>query len=157
MAKSSRVVDVVSQLAEPVAAELGLELVDVVYEKEGSRWLLRVFIDKPGGVTIADCEMMSRRLDPLLDEADPIPHEYALEVSSPGVERPLKRPADFQRFAGQEVALRLFAPVEGRRNWQGRLLGLDDAGNVRLATEAGEKAFPFTGISRAHLVFRFPD
>jgi len=153
----SRVADVVSRLAEPVAAELRLELVDVVYEKEGSRWMLRVFIDKPGGVTVEDCEAMSRRLDPLLDEADPIPHEYALEVSSPGLERPLKQPADYQRFAGQEVALRLFAPVEGRRNWQGKLLGMDEDGNVKLATETGEKKIPLSGISRAHLVFRFPD
>lgn len=153
----SRVADVVSRLAEPVAAELRLELVDVVYEKEGSRWMLRVFIDKPGGVTVEDCEAMSRRLDPLLDEADPIPHEYALEVSSPGLERPLKRPADYQRFAGEEVAFRLFAPVEGRRNWQGTLLGMDEDGNVKLATETGEKTIPLSGISRAHLVFRFPD
>lgn len=153
---ANRVVEVVSALAEPVATELGLELVDVEYEKEGPRWVLRVLIDKPEGVTVADCEAMSRRLDPLLDEADPIPHQYSLEVSSPGVERRLRRKEDYRRFTGKEVCLRLFQPFEGRRKWQGRLVGLDQEENVVLETEQGEKRIPLERISRANIVFRFP-
>jgi len=149
--------DVVAQVtpvAEELAAELGLEVVDVEYRREGGGWVLRVFIDKPGGVTLDDCQAVSEALSERLDELDPIPNSYSLEVSSPGVERPLKRPADFQRFAGRRVQLRTFAPVDGRRNFQGRLMGLVE-GEVVLETDAGQVAIPLDAVAKAHLVAEF--
>jgi len=148
------VLAVVTPMAEAVASQLGLELVDVEYRREAGGWVLRVFIDKPGGVTLDDCQAVSYALSDQLDEADPIPNRYSLEVSSPGIERPLKRPADFERFAGRRVQIRTFAPLNGRRNWQGELVGLVD-GDVVLRTETGQVAIPHDMVARANLVAEF--
>ncbi len=115
--------EIAEKLIAPVLKELGLELWDVHFEKEGSSWFLRYFIDKEGGVTIGDCEAVSRAVDKLLDEADPIDQSYVLEVSSPGVERRLTRDAHFAQFAGHLVAVRLIRPVEGMRDFVGTLSG----------------------------------
>ena len=96
-----KLVDTVRSLAEPVAAQCGCEVWDVEYVREAGAWYLRVYIDKPGGVGIDDCEAVSRALDPVLDEADPVPGSYVFEVSSAGAERELKRPGDFERFIGE--------------------------------------------------------
>ena len=104
----SRITDIVTKLAEAPASELGLELWDVEYVREAGQWVLRVYVDKDGGVGIADCEALSKLLDPLLDEADPIPDSYVFEVSSAGAERELKRPRDFERFMGSDVEVRLY-------------------------------------------------
>lgn len=149
-----RIVQLVSEFAEPVAEGLGLELVDVDYLREAERNILRLTIDKPEGVSHEDCQALSQAVSDRLDELDPIPDSYYLEVSSPGVERPLKKEADFQRFAGQEVALHLFAGQEGRKVWQGILRGLDN-GQVLLEVDGGVRSFAREQISRAHLVFHF--
>ncbi|MCL6637396.1 MAG: ribosome maturation factor RimP [Alicyclobacillus sp.] len=120
-----RVTDVVEQLALPIVDEFGLELVDIEYKKEGSNWYLRVFIDKPGGVDIDDCSRVSERLSERLDEVDPIPTSYYLEVSSPGAERPLKKPADFARAVGQYVHVSLYEPLAGQKTWEGELTQYD--------------------------------
>ena len=99
----SRVTDAVEALARPIVEEEGCSLWAVEYVREAGTWFLRVFIDKDGGVDIADCERISRRLDPVLDEADPIPDSYVFEVGSAGIERELKRPSDFEQFIGAEV------------------------------------------------------
>lgn len=145
----------VAGLAGPIAERLGLELVEVQFVREHGRHILRVAIDKPGGVGIADCEAVSRALDAALDAQDPIPHSYALEVSSPGIERPLKKPADFVRFAGRTAVVRLFAPWLGRKRWTGRLAGLSAAGEVLLVPDGAEQpvAIPAAAVSRARLVF----
>lgn len=148
------VVALVAPVAEELAARLGLEVVDVEYRREGGGWVLRVFIDKPGGVTLDDCQALSEELSDRLDDLDPIPTSYSLEVSSPGIERPLKRPADFERFAGRRVHVRTFAPLEGRRNFQGRLVGLVE-GDVVLETDAGQVAIPHDLVAKAHLVAEF--
>lgn len=148
------VVAAVTPVAEALMKGLGLELVDVEYRREGGGWVLRVFIDKPGGVTLDDCQAASRALGEKLDELDPIPTSYSLEVSSPGIERPLKRPEDYERFAGRLVHVRTFAPYEGRRNWQGRLVGLA-GGAVVLDTDAGQVAIPQDMVARAHLAAEF--
>lgn len=149
-----QVMRLVQDLAEPMAGGFGLELVDVEYVREGDRNVLRLTIDKPGGVGHEDCQRLSEAVSDRLDEADPIPEAYYLEVSSPGVERPLKKDADFERFAGQEVRLHLFAAQDGRKDWQGILRGVED-GAVLLEIEGSLRRFPRDQISRAHLVFHF--
>lgn|SRR5690606_10378177 len=148
------VLAVVTPMAEEAAAGLGLEVVDVEYRREGGGWVLRVFIDKPGGVTLDDCQAVSHALGQRLDEADPIPNRYSLEVSSPGIERPLKRPADFERFAGRRVQIRTFAPLDGRRNFKGELVGLVE-GAVVVRTDTGQVAIPQDMVARANLVAEF--
>ena len=149
-----QIVDLVQGFAEPMAGGLGLELVDVEYLREGGRNILRLTIDKPGGVGHEDCQALSQAVSDRLDELDPIPEAYYLEVSSPGVERQLKKDADFQRFAGREAALHLYAAQDGKKTWQGTLRGFE-AGAVLLETEEGLRRFPREQVSRAHLVFRF--
>ena len=122
----SKLTDRVSALVRPVVEEEGCSLWDVEYVREAGTWFLRVYIDKEGGVGIDDCERISRRLDPILDEEDPIPESYVFEVSSAGAERVLKRPGDFERFIGHEVEVRLYQPVEGQKSFVGKLVSYED-------------------------------
>ena len=151
----SRVAEKVRALIETPAKELGYMLWNVEYVKEGADMILRVTIDKDEGITIDDCERMTRAIDPLLDEADPIEESYLLEVSSPGIERELSRPEHFDACAGEEVEVRLFAPVEGSKVWRGELVGLDDEGAVVIRTTAGQMTIPPNAISRIKTVFDF--
>ena len=136
----SKISELVTKLAEPLAAELGLELWDVEYVREAGQWFLRVYVDKDGGVSINDCEALSKALDPVLDEADPIPDSYVFEVSSAGAERELKRPRDFEKFMGSAVEVRLYKAVDGSKTWTGTLSGYED-GAVRL--QSGDKEYVF--------------
>ena len=136
----SKITDKVTELARPVVEEAGCTLWDVEYVREAGSWYLRIYIDKEGGVGIDDCEQISRRLDPLLDEADPIPDSYVFEVGSAGAERELKRPRDFEQFMGHEAELRTYQPVDGSKSFIGRLTGYDD-GAVTLSM--GEKELRF--------------
>lgn len=143
----------VREIAERVAASEGLEVVDVELRGKGPRSLLRIFIDKPGGITHGDCEVISRQVGAILDVEDVIPFSYTLEVSSPGLERRLTRPADFTRFAGQKVRLLVKEPVEGHRKLLGRLEGLED-GMIALALEQGGRVrVAYDNLERANLVF----
>ena len=117
----SKVTEKVETLARPVVEDKGCELWSVEYVREAGSWYLRVFIDKDGGVGIDDCERISRRLDPILDEADPIPDSYVFEVGSAGAERELKRPSDFEKFMGSEVEVKLYQPYEGKKSLVGKL------------------------------------
>ena len=103
------------QLLEPVVSELGFELVDVEYVKEGGNWYLRAYIDKPGGITVDDCEMVSRRLSDILDEQDYIDEAYIMEISSPGLGRPLKKEKDFKRSLGEEVEIRTYRMIDRQK------------------------------------------
>lgn len=136
------VVTRVIKLAQPIAERLGLKIWDVEFVKEGASWFLRIFIDKKGGVTIDDCEALSRAVDGPLDEADPIDKQYYLEVSSPGVERRLRQGWHFQEELGKPVKVRLIRPDEdGRREFEGELLGYDEKGGlIRVADGDGERA-----------------
>ena len=136
----SRITDAVTALAVPEAEKLGLEIWDVEYVREAGQWFLRIYIDKKGGVSIQDCEALSKVMDPLLDEADPIPDSYVFEVSSAGAERELKRPGDFPRFFGENVEVRLYSPVEGSKTFTGILTGYE-GGNVSL--RVGQKDYTF--------------
>lgn len=119
-------VGIVAELVQPIVDQLGLQLWDVRFEKEGSVWYLRVFLDKEEGINIDDCENVSRQLSPILDEVDPIPQSYTLEVSSPGIGRDLRRPQHFEAFMGADVHLRLIRPVEGEQDFIGQLTGYGD-------------------------------
>ncbi len=134
----SKVTDTVAKLAEPVVAAAGCELWDVEYVKEAGTYYLRVFIDKEGGVGIDDCEAVSRALDPILDREDPVPDSYVFEVGSPGLERALKRPGDFERYMGSAVTVKLYSPRDGRREYVGKLSGYAD-GVVTITADNGDQ------------------
>ena len=117
----SKITEKVEALAKPVVEDEGCELWAVEYVREAGSWYLRVLIDKDGGVGIDDCERISRRRDPMLDEADPIPDSYVFEVGSAGAERELKRPSDFERYIGSEIEVKLYQPYQGKKNYVGTL------------------------------------
>ena len=138
-------------LAEPILAELGLELVDVEFRRETHGWVLRLYMDKPGGVTLDDCQRVSEEMGDHLDVEDFIGCAYHLEVSSPGLDRPLTREQDFVRFAGQKARLSTREELQGRRNFRGRLAGWQD-GAVLLDLPDGERvSIPRDLILRARL------
>lgn len=157
MKKKSVIVDYnqierqVWDLAEPLVAAAGAELIDVEYAREAGEWYLRLFIDRADPVDHALCERVSRLLDPALDKADFIQQSYYLEISSPGLERPLKRAEDFRRYAGAEVAVRLYAPQNGVKEAAGQLVGLDGTELVILSAE-GEQRFPLDSVAKVRLV-----
>lgn len=131
MAKNT--VSIVWDIAEPIAEELGLILWDVVFEKEGANYYLKIFIDKENGIGIEDCVNMSHALDKPLDDADPVDRQYNLQVSSPGIERKLTRPFHFDYAMGENVILRLIRPFEGQREFKGQLIDYTDDGSVTIA------------------------
>ncbi len=118
-----KITEKVWQFAEPLVQAQGCSLWDVEYVREGGEWFLRLYIDKDGGVDIDDCEAVSRAVDPVLDEKDPIPESYRFEVCSAGLERVLKRPSDFERFLGEPVLVKLYRPKNGQKEFPGVLKG----------------------------------
>ena len=160
---STELLTTLEALVMPILTELGLELVDLEFKREGYSWFLRLFIDKPGGVTLDDCAEVSREVSAILEVEDPIEAPYRLEVSSPGIDRPLKSPADFGRFAGQLVKIKtrtlLDPDARGhqRKTFVGELRGLDGA-LVRLRQtdrRGGEISIPLDEIDRANLEPKF--
>lgn len=134
--KRGSTTDVVRALAAPLAAELGLALWDVTFTKEGADWYLRIFIDKPGGVSIDDCVDMTHAVNPVLDSEDPIPQEYTLEVSSPGINRKLTRPEHFEAFLEAPVHVKLIRPLEnGVRELEGILIDVLENGDFEIITD----------------------
>ena len=146
----SKITDTVLALAQPVVEAEGCEIWDVEYVKEAGAWYLRVYIDKAGGVSIDDCEAVSRALDPVLDEADPIPTSYIFEVSSAGGERELKRPRDFEKFLGSQVEVRHYQPVEGAKAHTGTLRGYAD-GAVTIEINGAEKTYQKAQVAQVRL------
>jgi ribosome maturation factor RimP len=115
---------IVEKMVQPILERQNYELVDIEYKKEGSHWYLRIYIDKEGGITIDDCQAVSEQVSTWLDEKDPIPHSYILEVSSPGLDRILKKPSDFERYKGFKVDVSLYKPIKGKKKYTGELIGL---------------------------------
>jgi ribosome maturation factor RimP len=150
----SKVEAIVEEMAEPIVTELGMELVDTEFKKEGGNWYLRVFIDKPEGITHDDCQAVSQKLSDLLDEKDPIDQAYFLEVSSPGIERPLKKAEDFDKYIGTLVNISTFAPLNGEKSFQGKLEGMEE-GNVVLMVNEKRVLIPYDKISSAKLALDF--
>lgn len=136
----SKITDRVTELARPVVEKAGCSLWNVEYVREAGKWFLRVNIDKEGGVSINDCEAISRELDPILDEEDPIPDSYTFEVGSAGAERELKRASDFEQFMGSDVELRLYQPIDGSKTFVGKLAGFDN-GNVTVIVGGNDMTF----------------
>ena len=135
-----KVTELVAGLAKPVVEAQGCQLWDVEYVREGSEYFLRLYLDKDGGVNIADCEAVSRAMDPILDEKDPIQGSYHFEVCSAGLERVLKRPGDFQRFMGSPITVKLYRPRNGLKEIPCVLRGWEDG---RLTVEAGKETITF--------------
>jgi len=144
----SKITDKVTAIAKPIVEEEGCSLWDVEYVREAGSWYLRIYIDKVGGVDIEDCERISRRLDPVLDEADLIPDSYVFEVGSAGIERELKRPGDFEAFLGSDVEVRLYQPVNGQKSFVGTLLSYD---NGTTTIEIGGKTLSFNKTQTAQV------
>ena len=149
----AKVTDAVAALALPVVEKAGCTLWDVEYVKEAGTWFLRIYIDKEGGVSIDDCEAVSRPLSDLLDQADPIEGSYTFEVSSAGADRALKKPEHFARFQGAEVEVRLYRPREGRKEFVGVLRGYEN-GDVTLDVNGAETLFTKQEIALVRLYLR---
>ena len=143
----------VHQLAEPILSHGGMELVEVEFLREGGRWVLRLYIDKPGGVSLDDCQDVSRQVEKLLDVEDFIEPAYVLEVSSPGLERPLKTRAHYEKFSGRAIELKTFGPIGDppRKNYKGRLLGIGPDDRIRIEIDGAEHLVPLDKVAKAHL------
>ena len=135
-----KVTELVAEFARPIVEAHGCELWDVEYVREGSDYFLRLYLDKEGGVNIDDCEAVSRAVDPILDEKDPIPGSYHFEVCSAGLERVLKRPSDFQRFLGSPITVKLYRPRNGLKEIPCVLIAYDQG---KLTVEAGKETITF--------------
>jgi len=154
------------EIAEPVCSDSGYELVDIEYTRGPSGWVVRVYIDRSaeaaakGGISFEDCERLSRQLGAVLDVEDPVPHAYSLEVSSPGLDRPLRTAAHFQRYLGESAKVALAEPLEGRKNFKGVLRALDPFGpdssadphTLIMEVDGAEYRLPLAGIASARLV-----
>ncbi len=152
----SEVIEEIRRLLAPILGSLGLTLWDLEFRKEGPRWMLRVYIDHAErGVTVNDCEAVSRDLGAALDVEDVIPHAYILEVSSPGLDRELTKPEHFVRFAGSLVRIKTYQPIDGQKVFRGRLHGIEDA-RVKLELDKGGiLAIPLRDIAKASLEVEF--
>lgn len=149
-----KITEQVWQFAEPLVKENGCSLWDVEYVREGGEWFLRLYIDKEGGVDIDDCENVSRAVDPVLDEKDPIPESYRFEVCSAGLERQLKRPSDFERFMGEPILLKTYQPKNGTKEFPGVLAGYDN-GAVTVDMNGTSLTFEKTEIALVRLRVEF--
>ncbi|MFD1037949.1 ribosome maturation factor RimP [Virgibacillus byunsanensis] len=155
---SSHVISTTEELLQPILQEKDLDLVDIEYVKEGSNWFLRVYIDKQDGVDISECGQVSEQLSEKLDEADPIPEAYFLEVSSPGVERPLKTKEDFKENVDKNIFVKLYEPIDGEKKYEGIL---KDFTNNMVTIEYKDKTrkknveIPYDKIAKARLAVAF--
>ena len=154
MAKREEYEQRTEQLVLPIIQSNKFELVDVEYVKEGGTWYLRAYIDKPGGITVDDCEIVNRALGDLLDREDFIEDSYILEVSSPGLGRPLKKEKDFVRSQWKEVEIRTYRMVERQKEFRGILKAWDKE-TVTIETEEGEQVFSRDNIALIRLAFDF--
>ncbi|MFB4167459.1 ribosome maturation factor RimP [Virgibacillus sp. JSM 102003] len=151
---SSNVIKTTEELVQPILQEKELELVDVEYVKEGPNWFLRVYIDSESGVDIADCGTVSEQLSEKLDKADPVEEAYYLEVSSPGVERPLKSKDDFEKNVNNNVFVKLYEPIDGQKEYEGILKDFtDDIATIEYKVKTRKKLveIPINNIAKARL------
>lgn len=155
---SSQVIKTTEELLRPILEPKNLELVDVEYIKEGKNWFLRVYIDKPGGVDITECGEVSEELSEKLDNTDPIKEAYFLEVSSPGVERPLKTQEDFKKNVNNNIFVKLYEPIEGEKEYEGILKSFDNdllTIEYKVKTRKKEVELPYDKIAKARLAVMF--
>lgn len=155
---SKKVTDIVEQLVSPILEEMNLELVDIEYVKEGSNWFLRLFIDSETGIDIEECGVVSERLSEKLDELDPIQHNYFLEVSSPGAERPLKKEADIRKAIGKQIHIKTYEPINGEKVFEGVLTDFDGQTltvTVTIKTRKKQVEIPYDKVAKARLAVTF--
>lgn len=155
---SNNITKTTEELVNPILDELNLSLVDIEFVKEGNNWYLRVYIDKKAGVDIEECGQVSERLSEKLDEADPVTFPYFLEVSSPGVERPLKTKQDFQEHLEHNVHVKLYEPIEGEKEYEGMLRSFDNEVatlEIKIKTRKKEIQVPYEKIAKARLAVTF--
>jgi ribosome maturation factor RimP len=155
---SKKVTDIVEQLVTPILNEMKLELVDIEYVKEGSNWFLRLFIDSETGIDIEECGIVSERLSEQLDELDPIQHNYFLEVSSPGAERPLKKEEDFKKAIGKQVHIKTYEPINGEKIFEGELTDFDGQIvliTIMIKTRKKQVEIPYNKVAKARLAVTF--
>ncbi|WP_075980891.1 ribosome maturation factor RimP [Bacillus massilinigeriensis] len=154
----SKVTEIVEDLVIPILNELNLELVNIEYVKEGKDWFLRVFIDKETGIDIEECGIVSEKLSEKLDEMDPIPYNYFLEVSSPGAERPLKKEKDFEKAIGKNILIKLYEPLDGEKTFEGILKEFNgETVTIEMKIKTRKKLIeiPFEKIAKARLAITF--
>ncbi len=152
--KSEKLLQEVREVVEPILQSQGYELVDLEYQRESRGWVLRIYLDREGGITLDDCTGVSHEVGAVLEVKDVIPNAYVLEVSSPGLTRPLKKPEDYNRFRNQLVKIKLFQPLDGRRNFKGILLGLE-VETVRVEADGQVFEIPLQSIAKANLEIDF--
>ncbi|MGM7681663.1 ribosome maturation factor RimP [Cytobacillus sp. Hm23] len=155
---SKKVTQIVEELVIPILSEMQLELVDIEYVKEGQNWFLRVFIDSENGIDIEECGIVSEKLGEQLDEIDPIQHNYFLEVSSPGAERPLKKEKDFVNSIGKNVYIKTYEPVDGAKEFEGELTGFNGTVvtiSVKVKTRTKVLEIPYDKVASARLAIAF--
>lgn len=152
---SKHVVALVEEMAMPVIKSEDYELVDVEYVKEGKDWFLRIYIDKPGGVNIDDCQKVSVYVGEKLDEADIIKDNYYLEVSSPGLDRKLKKEKDFETFEGRDVELSLYKPIDGEKHFEGELVGLFEGDLIKINSNGNILEFNRKDVAVIRLAVKF--
>lgn len=155
---SKKVIDLAEELVTPILDDMGLELVDIEFVKEGKNWFLRIFIDQDDGLDIEECGKVSERLSEKLDALDPIPQAYFLEVSSPGVERPLKKEKDIEKAVGKNIHVKLYEPIEGEKAFEGELLHFD--GNelqikIKVKTKSKTVTIPYDKVASTRLAVSF--
>jgi ribosome maturation factor RimP len=150
----SQAVKKVSALIEPILDEMEIELVDIEYLSEQGRWILRIYVDKQGGITLDDCARVSLEIGDLIDVKDIFSHGYVLEVSSPGLNRRLKKKKDFVRAVGKNIKIKMVVPIAGRRNFKGNLKSFQD-GVLRLTVKDESVLLPYRDIEKANLVYDF--
>ena len=146
--------DTLYQIITPVVEGLGYELVGIEYLPQGKHSLLRVYIDQETGITLDDCEQVSRQVSAVMDVEDPLTNNYNLEISSPGLERPLFTEEHYTRFAGNQVFVRMSFPIDGRRKFEGLLQGIED-GEVVVEIDEEQFRLPLSQVDKAHLVPEF--
>lgn len=155
MSETKRIANEVSHLAEPLLREFGLEMVDIEFQFERGRWILRVFMDREGGVTVDDCSNVSRELGHLVDAESIIDYPYVLEISSPGLNRPLRKENDFIRSIGKMVKLKMSTPINRRRNFTGRLANVTEGMISLLVDDNNLVELPLKEIDKARLKYEF--
>ena len=144
----------ITELVEPVLEDMGFELVNVEYLSKHGKWVLILYIDKEGGVSIDDCARVSGEMGDLIEVKDIIDHEYVLEVSSPGLDRPLKKEKDFIHSLEKKIKVRMLSPIGGRRNFTGVLKHFE-GGNIYIELDGGPVILPWAGVEKANLVYEF--
>lgn len=150
-----KTIEICEKIATPIIAELGYELCDVEFIKENGQWVLTFFIDKPGGVNIDDCECVSRAVEPELDEKDPIEPFYYLSVSSPGIDRPLKKQRDYERNMGVELSVKLYAPQNKKKEFTGTLQAADETSFTLLLSDGESRIFHKKDVALVRPVIKF--